>query len=309
MNLILLFPVVAIVLSFIAYFVPDVFTPYKSGIIPLLGLVMFGMGVSLSLQNFLVLFKQPKIILLGLVLQFVLMPLSAYLITIIFGLPQELLIGMILVGSCPGGTASNVICYLAKGDVALSIILTTASTFLSVILTPVLTWLYIGEAIQVPVFDMMKMIFMVIFIPVVSGILLNHFLQSRLDWLRNIFPVFSMFAIVLIIAIIVALNNVQIQFIIFTLLLAVVTHNLMGLLIAYSITRYLGYSEKISRTLAIEVGMQNSGLAVALASKYFPAIAALPGVIFSIWHNLSGACMASYWTSSSSKLEITPHDK
>jgi BASS family bile acid:Na+ symporter len=203
--------------------------------------------------------------------------------------------GMILVGATSGGTASNVICYLAKGDVALSVSLTLTSTLLAVIATPFLTWLYAGQSIPVDAQAMMLGIAKMVIVPLSLGILLNSLLQPLVRRLSPWLPPASVIAIVWIIAIIVALNQSSVYQLGFVLAAAVVIHNILGLLSGYYMARYLGYDETIARTLAIEVGMQNSGLSVALALKYFTPLAALPGAVFSIWHNLSGALLASLW--------------
>ncbi|MCG8325884.1 MAG: bile acid:sodium symporter family protein [Thiotrichales bacterium] len=270
-------------------------------IIPLLGVIMFGMGVTLSVQDFKRVLQRPMSIALGLCLQFLLMPLLAWLISSGLQLSLPLMAGMILVGACPGGTASNVICYLARGDVALSITMTSVSTFLAILLTPLLTWLYLGERIPVPVQAMMISIFKIIIIPVALGVLVNHLLGQRFRLLKKSLPLVSMAAIVFIIGIIVALNHEKLHFLLFSVLLAVMLHNLAGLLLGYQVSKWLGCDVMTCKTIAIEVGMQNSGLGVALASKYFVAAAALPGAIFSIWHNITGAILASVWSKKETK--------
>lgn len=298
---IVLFPLGAVMLSLFAYISPELFAPLGPYIVLLLGLVMFGMGITLTASDFLYVFKQPQIIFLGLLLQFMLMPLIAWLISLSLGLPLLLSAGLILVGACPGGTASNVICYLAKGDVALSITLTSCSTMLAAFLTPLLTWLYIGQEITVPAIQMFLDIVKVIIVPVLLGVTVNYFAGNKFSGFKQLFPIISMLAIMLIIAIIVAINQQQLTQIILPVLLAVFLHNALGLAGGYWIPRWLGFDRKICKTLAIEVGMQNSGLGVALAGKYFSAIAALPGAIFSIWHNISGAILAGIWSKQNSK--------
>lgn len=290
-----LFPLWAVAGVLLALVVPDLLAPLKPAIVPLLGLVMFGMGITLTGQHFLAVLRRPFPVLLGVSLQFLVMPLAAWLIAVLLGLPPQPAAGLILLGSCPGGTASNVICYLARGDVALSISLTAVSTLLAVVATPLLTLLYAGQSVPVPVLDMLLSIFRIIFLPVMLGVAVNHFMHDRLAPVRGVFPVISVLAIVVIIAIIVALNHDQLQFMAGGVAVAVIAHNLFGLLAGYWLPRWLGREPRECRTLAIEVGMQNSGLAVALAVKYFSAAAALPGALFSIWHNLSGSFLAGYW--------------
>jgi BASS family bile acid:Na+ symporter len=290
-----LFPFWAIVFSLLAWWQPTLFSGLKPAILPLLAVVMFGMGLTLTLDDFIRAFKMTRLVALGAGLQFALMPFFAWLLAKLFGLDPLLAAGMILVGASPGGTASNVICYLAKGNVALSITLTAVSTLLAVFLTPWLSWLYINASIDVPVLKMLKSIFMLIILPVTTGIILNHYFHRKMKAIQHVFPLVSVIAIVLIIAIIVALNHSRLGELSVVLIIAIAVHNLAGLLSGYGISRMLGYDTIVSRTLAIEVGMQNSGLAVALALKYFAPIAALPGAFFSIWHNLSGSLLAGYW--------------
>ncbi len=256
---------------------------------------MLGMGMTLRPENFLDITSRPRVIVLGVALQFILMPLIAYIVGILLGLQEILLIGLVLVGSCPGGTASNVICYLARGDVALSITLTTISTILAVFLTPLMTWIYIGERVPVPVVDMMIKIFIIILLPVTLGVLANFYFGKYLHVVKRIFPYLSVFAIIIIIGIIVALNQPQIPMVALPVLAAIFWHNILGLAGGYYFAKLFGFDERISRTLAIEVGMQNSGLGVALAQTYFTAMAALPGALFSIWHNITGSLLAGFW--------------
>lgn len=291
-----LFPLWAILLSATAWLQPALFTPGKSLIVPLLSLVMFGMGLTLRFDDFRRALAMHRLISLGLFLQYSIMPLSALLISLAFGFESALLAGMVLVGTSPGGTASNVICYLAKGNVALSISLTAISTLLAVLLTPLLTLLIVGTSIEVDAVNILLSILKMVIIPVLAGLVINQLFHRLLTPLLHIFPAISVAAIVYIIAIIVALNVGQLSAIGLTLIAAVMLHNFCGLLIGYLGSRWLNFPERECRTLAIEVGMQNSGLAVALAFKYFPALSALPGAIFSIWHNLSGSLLAAWWS-------------
>ncbi len=291
-----LFPLWAVLLSIIAYLAPQIFISLKSSIIYLLAIVMLGMGITLKPADFSQLIYLKSIIVVGLILQYSIMPLVAWLISKSFSLSIPLLTGMVLVGACPGGTASNVICYLARGNVALSIALTSISTLLAVVATPILTWIYLGHSIDVPVFNMMSTVLKVIVLPVSLGVLINYSFGQRLALIIRIFPSISVLAICIIIAIIIANNQPKLHAIVSIVMIAVILHNLMGLVIGYIFSYWLGYNEKIRKTIAIEVGMQNSGLAVALATEYFKPIAALPGAVFSIWHNLSGSLLAAIWS-------------
>lgn len=290
-----LFPLWALLGVLLAWFVPAPFAVFQPAIVPLLGIVMFGMGAGLRPEHFLSVLRRPTPVILGLGLQFLLMPFAGWLLAMLAGLQPQLAAGMILVGCSPGGTASNVICYLARGDVALSITLTAFSTLLAILATPLLMLLYAGATVNVPALDMLQTIFWVIFLPVALGTGLNHLFHDAMKVVRNVFPLVSVFAIVFIITIIVALNRKQLADIAAVLLWLVILHNLAGLAGAYWVARWLGQDRRICRTLAIEVGMQNSGLAVALAVKYYSAAAALPGALFSVWHNLSGSMLAGHW--------------
>jgi BASS family bile acid:Na+ symporter len=290
-----LFPLWAILASVFAYLQPEIVVGFKSWIIPLLILIMFCMGVTLKLEDFKRVGKNPKIIALTVVLQFLLMPFIAFVLSKVFNFSTDLMVGMILVGAVSGGTASNVIAYLAKADVALSITMTVVSTLLSIVITPLLTLLYVGQSIPVPATSMLFSILKIVFLPVVAGVVLNYFFHSFIEKRKDFLALLSIFAIVFIIAIVVGLNASRISTVALSLFLGVALHNLLGLVGGYYAAKLLGYDKKICKTVAIEVGMQNSGLAVALAMKYFTPLAALPGAIFSIWHNISGSLVASFW--------------
>ena len=223
------------------------------------------------------------------------MPLAAFLVGHLLRLPEPLLIGLVIVGCCPGGTASNVIAYLARADVALSISLTFVTTFAAVLLTPMLVWLYLGESVPVPVAGMLFSLIKIVFLPVAAGVALNTLFGRPLVAVKDVFPLISVAAIVLVIAIIVALNHARIADSGALVALAVVLHNFIGLGLGYLRARLLRLPTVTARTVAIEVGMQNSGLGVALALQYFSTLSALPGALFSIWHNLSGSLLAAWW--------------
>ncbi len=289
-----LFPFWALLLASIAWYLPEPFSRGKGLILPLLMVIMFGMGMTLTAADFRRVLQRPGVITLGVALQYSVMPLLALLLSRLLGLGPELTVGMVLVGASSGGTASNVITYLARGDVALSITLTMVSTLLAALLMPGLTWLYIGQLVPVPLEKMLLSVLQLVIAPVLLGVTINTLLGTKLRPLR-LFPLLSMSAIVIIIAIIVALNHDNLAHTGPLLLLAVALHNLGGMGFGYALARLLGHDTVTCRTLAIEVGMQNSGLSVALAVKYFSAASALPGALFSIWHNLSGSLLASWW--------------
>ena len=233
----LLFPVAAILLSSIAYFIPGPFLLLKHTIIPFLIIIMFCMGVTLTIDDFRRVLQSPKVIAIGVFMQYAIMPFAAYTLGIAFGLSIDLIIGMVLVGSSPGGTASNVMCYLAKADVALSITLTMVSTLLAIFATPLLTLLYVGEQVPIPVFDMLLSILKIVIIPVALGLMLNTFFSRKIQPLKPYFPVISMAAIIIIIAVIVALNQSKLTNLGLVVIICVILHNAVGLVTGYGLSR------------------------------------------------------------------------
>lgn len=295
------FLAIAIAGSIIAFFWPQWLAEQKQWIVYLLGAVMFCMGVSLTISDFKRALSNYWILLLGLTLQFGLMPLIAWQLSSVAGISIALTTGMLLVGSVPGGTASNVICYLSKGDVALSITLTAVSTCLAIVATPLLVYLYLHKTIEIPVQQMMLSIFYIVLLPVALGVALNRFLPVLIKPVQIFGADLSILVICFIIAIIVALNRDNIGSVSPVLLGLVLAHNILGLLAGYIATWLFTRDQRLSKTIAIEVGMQNSGLAVALAVKFFGSAAALPGALFSIIHNVTGSLLASYWAKTSTK--------
>jgi BASS family bile acid:Na+ symporter len=292
----ILFPLAAIAGSIAAYLQPELFAPFSAAIVPLLTVIMFAMGLTLTPDDFKRVALRPRAVGLGVLLQFTIMPLAALAIGTALALPPELLAGFVLLGSCPGGTASNVIRYLAKANVALSVTMTMVSSLLAVVATPVITWALVGQTVDVSVGAMLLSLVQIVLLPVLIGVAINTFFHQQLARLKPALPVVATTAIVIVIAIIVALNRNNLALIGPAVFAAVVLHNLAGLTGGYAIARLFGFDRITCRTLAIEVGMQNSGLGVALALQYFSALAALPGAIFSIWHNLSGAMLAGWWS-------------
>lgn len=298
-----LFPLWAILICIVAFNLPEYFILLKPYIIILLAIVMFGMGITLNIDDFKQVVKKPRAVLLGTILQFFLMPLIAFTLSLAFHLPKDLMIGLVLVGCCPGGTASNLICYLAKGDVALSISLTTVSTLISFIATPLLTLLYIGEIVSVPVNSMIVSIIQIIIIPVCTGVAINSFFNKQISKYKEAFPLVSVISIVIIIGIVIALNHDNLLKMSFIIVICVILHNILGFIISYYAAKALKFNESQSRTISIEVGMQNSGLGVVLALQFFSATASLPGAIFSIWHNLGGSFLAYFWAIKKPKID------
>lgn len=289
------FPILAIGVSWLAWSDPQPLLGWKTAVIPLLMLVMFCMGLTLRWQDFQRVWKKPEAIALGVVLQFFVMPLLAWGISLILQLPNELAIGLILVGACAGGTASNVMTYLAGGDVALSVSMTLLSTLWGVVLTPWLLTFYAGEMIQLDQIAMLLTIAKLVLLPVTAGLLCNRYVPDLGRALNAYLPDIASAAIVAILAIVVALNADEIATMGATVATAVIIHNLGGLTLGYWLARWRGLTIVQSRTIAIEVGMQNSGLGAALALKFFTPAAALPAALFSVWHNLSGSLLATWW--------------
>lgn len=260
----------------------------------LLGVVMFGMGLTLNLQDFKIVFSRPKDVIIGCLAQFTVMPLLAWGLSRLFSLDEALALGVILVGCCPGGTASNVITYLAKGDLALSVGMTGVSTLLAPFLTPLLTWALAGKSVNVDVVGMLLSILWVVILPIAIGLIVKWIWPKFTEKATDYLPAFSSIAIALIVAIIISANADKLLAGGLLIIVVVVLHNICGLGLGYLIGCLLGMSVSKKRAISIEVGMQNSGLASSLATIHFAAypLATIPGAIFSVWHNLSGAAVA-----------------
>ena len=304
-----LFPVWALCLSCIAFVASDFLSSFEEAIVPLLAAVMFMMGLTLTQKDFKRISKEPKAVFIGVLLQFLLMPVLALTLAGMLQLSNQLTAGMVLVGSCAGGTASNVMTYLAKGDEALSISMTMASTLIGVFATPFLCAFYLSETVSVDTRGMLLSIMQMVFLPVFAGVIVNHLLQTQVVKFERFFPSLSILLILCIIAIVVALNSERLVDIGLLTLVAVILHNSLGLASGFFVSRLFGFNLKQSHTIAIEVGMQNSGLGVALALQYFSPTAALPGALFSVWHNVSGSMLASAWGNKRDSIEYLIKDQ
>ena len=285
----------------VAMFVPASFDWIETKTInPMLGVIMFGMGLTLSPMDFQIVLSRPKDILIGCLAQFTIMPLLAWLLTLAFSLPKELALGVILVGCCPGGTASNVITYLAKGDLALSVGMTACSTLLAPIVTPLLVWLMAGTMVNVDTLGMLLSIVYVVIAPIIAGLLCQHFLPRLTKTVTPYLPAFSSLAIAITVGIVVSHNADRLMLGGMIVILVVILHNLLGLSLGFAIGRLLRLEKPKCVALSIEVGMQNSGLASSLANMHFAAypLATVPGAIFSVWHNISGALAARIFSNS-----------
>lgn len=264
---------------------------------PLLGVIMFGMGLTLSPHDFRIVLSRPKDILIGCLAQFTVMPLLAWGLAWVFALPKELALGVMLVGCCPGGTASNVITYLAKGDLALSVGMTAASTLLAPILTPLLVWLLAGTMVDVDTLGMLQSIVYVVIAPIIVGLLCQSFLPKLTKSVVPYLPAFSSIVIAYVVGIVVSHNADRLLVGGLIVIIVVMLHNLLGLSTGFLIGKLLHIPKPKCVALSIEVGMQNSGLASSLAVLHFAAypLAAIPGAIFSVWHNISGALAAKLY--------------
>ena len=261
----------------------------------LLGIVMFGMGMTLKLSDFKVVFTKPKAVICGILSQFIIMPVLAFLLVTLFQLPTELAVGVILVGACPGGTSSNVMTYLAKGDVALSVGMTACTTIMAPFVTPALVLLLAGQTVDVSYASMLVSIVQVVLVPIALGFVINYFFSKFAQAFSKALPLISVVAICLIIMAVVSANAAKLMTTGALVVAVVMLHNVCGYALGYLVGRLLGLTREQMRTLSIEVGMQNSGLATSLATMHFAAMpmAAVPGTVFSVWHNISGAVYAN----------------
>ncbi|MFH0411875.1 bile acid:sodium symporter family protein [Corynebacterium sp. L4756] len=287
------FPVLVIIGGLLGFFFPDTASGFAGQVTPLLGIIMFGMGLTLRPIDFALVARRPLPVLIGVVAQYVIMPLIAVATVWILQLPPEIAVGVILVGCAPGGTSSNVVSYLARGDVALSVTMTSVSTLLAPIFTPMLTLWLAGQYMPLDAGAMAWDIVKVVLIPVVAGLIVRVFLPKVVAAITPALPWISVFAISAIVCIVVGGNRDNIITAGGIVLVAVIIHNGLGYLLGYLTGKLTRQTEPVSRTMAVEVGMQNSGMATTLAATYFSPMSALPGAVFSVWHNLSGAILAA----------------
>ncbi len=289
--------IIVILVASVALFQPWTFKWAASWVTILLGIVMFGMGMTLRLQDFRLVFQRPRDVFVGALAQFTVMPGLAWMLAKAFNLPPELAVGVILVGTCPGGTSSNVMTYLAKGDVALSVSMTMTTTILAPFVTPLLTWWLAGAWIEISLQAMMLSIVKMVVVPIILGIIVNAFWGDFVRKAVKLLPLVSVTAIVLIVGGVVAVSSAKILETGLLIMGVVICHNLLGYLLGYLIAKATHMNLAKSKAVAIEVGMQNSGLATSLALLHFGAAAAIPGAIFSVWHNISGSLTANYLAS------------
>lgn len=300
--------ILVLVAAVLAMIFPDFFRQVKPTVInPLLGLVMFGMGLTLNLDDFKVVFSRPKDVIAGCVAQFTVMPLLAWTLARVFHLDNALALGVILVGCCPGGTASNVITYLAKGDLALSVGMTGVSTILAPLLTPLLTWMLAGERVEVDVLSMLLSILWVVILPIVAGFIIKKILPKTTQKTVAYLPAFSTIVIAVIVMVVIAHNAEKLMQGSWVVIIVILLHNGCGLALGFLIGCLLGMERKKRVAVSIEVGMQNSGLASSLATMHFAAypMATIPGALFSVWHNISGALLAKIYAHKAEATTVT----
>ncbi|HAO59791.1 MAG TPA: bile acid:sodium symporter family protein [Psychrobacter sp.] len=289
------FAIWALLSAVLGFIFPEFFASFAKYIVPILGIIMFGMGTTLRTEDFVEIIKRPKLVLVGLLAQFTLMPLIAYVLTVVFKLDPMIAVGVILVGCCPGGTSSNVITFLAKGDVALSVSITSISTLLAPILTPILLKIFAGQLIEIELASMMISITKMVILPILLGLAFHKILGAKVQIANDILPMVSVLGIAIIIAAVIAVSRDTILTSGLLVFIVVALHNCIGYLLGYLLAKLSGFSEAQRRAIMVEVGMQNSGLGAALAATYFNPAASLPSAIFSVWHNFSGALVANFF--------------
>ncbi|MCU4553275.1 bile acid:sodium symporter family protein [Acinetobacter nosocomialis] len=288
-----------IVFAALALWQPEFFVWLKAYIPWILGIIMLGMGMTMTVDDFKGVLQSPKAVLIGVVAQFVVMPGLAFVLCKLFNLPPEIAVGVILVGCCPGGTASNVITYMAKGNVALSVACTSVSTLLAPVLTPAIFYLLASQWLKIDAASMFISILQVVLLPIVIGLILRTWFKRQVESYIQVMPLVSVIAIVAIVAAIIGGSKAAIFQSGLLILAVVILHNGLGYLLGFTAARFFKLPYADSKAIAVEVGMQNSGLGVALAAVHFAAspITAVPSAIFSLWHNISGPALATYWAS------------
>lgn len=295
------FAVWVLLFAALAFLMPSGFTWIAPYISILLGVIMFGMGMTLSLGDFKEVLKQPKKVGIGVLAQFTIMPLIAFGLAVGFKLSPEVAAGVILVGCCPGGTSSNVMTYLAKGNIALSVAITSCTTLLAPFVTPALILLLASKWLPVSAGDMFWSVVKVVLIPIILGLIVKMLFNKQVEKSVQVLPLVSVVAIVAIVAAVVSGNQQKIAEIGLLILLVVILHNTLGYLLGFWVARLLKLDYSDQKAVAIEVGMQNSGLGATLAAAHFSPLAAVPSAIFSVWHNISGSLLATWWSKKSSK--------
>lgn len=299
---ILIFAAVTVSMYYPSYFTNIGDFNLKKLIVPLLQIIMFGMGTAMSIKDFAGVIKMPKGVLVGLACQFTIMPILGFCLATLFGFAPEIAAGVVLVGSSPSGLASNVMAYLAKANLALSVTLTAVSTVLAPLMTPLLMKVFAGQFVPIDFWSMMLSILKIVILPIIIGLIFNHFFHGKTKWLDKIMPIISMAGIAFIITIITAAGRDSLLTIGLLLVLAAIIHNIAGYFLGYWGSRALKMSEQDCRTIALEVGMQNGGLASGIALEMGKvATIGLAPAVFGPWMNISGSSLATWWRDKSSE--------
>lgn len=298
------FAIWVILAAIIAYNVPAAFTFLAPYISILLGIVMFGMGLTLKAKDFSEVVKRPKDVIIGIAGQFVIMPGLAYGLCLLLQLPSEVAVGVILVGCCPGGTASNVMTFLGRGDVPLSVTISSCTTIMAPVVTPALIYLFANQWVEVDPWGMFLSIINIVILPILAGVIINSFFGKHVRAAVDVLPLISVVAIVLIVIAVVAVSRDQIAKTGLLIFVVVVLHNCLGLALGFFLGKLFKMDLRKCKAISMEVGMQNSGLGVALAMAHFTPAAAVPSAIFSVWHNISGPILATIFANM-----LTPEEK
>jgi len=292
-----LFPLWVVIAGGLALVHPPLFTWFSGPFIVCgLAIIMLGMGITLSVADFRRVLQIPRPVALGVAAQFVVMPCLAWAIAHAQALPTPFAVGLILTGACPGGTASNVVTYIARAHLPLSVLMTMCSTMAAIVLTPLITKWLVGTMVPVDAWGLFVSTVQVVLLPVLLGISLNHFAPRLVSVVQPVSPLVAVVAIVLIVASIIGQGSEAIVGSGFRLLSSVLLLHGGGFLLGYLVARFFGFEEEIRRTVSIEVGMQNSGLAVVLSRQHFAnPLTAVPGAISSVVHSVLGSYLASRW--------------
>ncbi len=290
------FAILVILAAAFGWYAPAAFAWVGPNISLLLGLVMFGVGVTVRRSDFQALLLQPWKVLAGVAAQYLVMPLLAIALSLMFGLSTDLTIGMVLLGACPGGTSSNLVTFIARGNVALSVAITSVSTLIAPLMTPLLTLWLVGTMIDVSAAALFLSIVEIIIVPVALGVLVHAMLGAKVEPIGAAFQLISVLAIMLLVGFVMGANYEHFRTMPASLIGAVVAHNLLGFGSGYLIARVMRMPVADQKAMCFEVGMQNSGLAITLATIHFSPVVALPGALFSLCHTVFGPLVANFWT-------------
>lgn len=303
------FAVWVLLFALLAFYLPAGFTWIGPYISILLGIIMFGMGLTLSANDFKEVLKRPKDVAIGVIGQFIIMPGLAFLLAKGLQLPPEIAVGVILVGCCPGGTSSNVMTFLSKGDVPLSVTITSCTTILAPIVTPALILLLASEWIPVDPGNLLISIVQIVIVPIVLGLVVKKLFNKQAQASVKVLPLISIVAIIAIVSAVVSGNQQNIAKTGLLIFAVVILHNVLGYLIGYMFGKMFKMDLSKKKAIAIEVGMQNSGLGAALAAAHFSPLAAVPSAIFSVWHNISGPILATIFNRMKDEKKTAKNEK